>query len=142
MPVLAPSGRDKETLSRLPRSGERTVLDTDATGKRHDTGDRVLYTDDFGYAHESASYLKSRGNQPRYMVDNTGAWDVGKDADAGNVLYQYMDQSMKDTAAWNKSTPNTTVGDFRWENYTASVDVAFAERTAAAPRSACASRRA
>ncbi|GAA1288221.1 glycoside hydrolase family 30 protein [Streptomyces aureus] len=116
---------DKETLSRLPRSGERTVLDTDATGKRHDTGDRVLYADDFGYAHESASYLKSRGNQPRYMVDNTGAWEVGKDADGGNVLYQYMDQSMKDTAAWNKSTPNTTVGDFRWENYTASVDVAF-----------------
>lgn len=41
------------------------------------------------------------------------------------MLYQYMDQSMKDAAAWNKNTPNTTVGDFRWENYKASVDVSF-----------------
>jgi hypothetical protein len=41
------------------------------------------------------------------------------------VLYQYLDQSMKDTGAWNRNTPNTTVGDFRWENYRATVDVSF-----------------
>ncbi|MFJ3273813.1 hypothetical protein [Streptomyces sp. NPDC086776] len=55
------------------------------------------------------------------MVDQTGAREVGGDG----VLYQYMDQSMKDTAAWNKNTSNTMVGDFRWENYKASVDVSF-----------------
>jgi hypothetical protein len=132
-------GRDKATNQRLPSSAARTVLDTDASGKRHDTHDTVLYADDFGYEEEgrvqvgadngarklSQSYLKSRGSQPRYMVDQTGAWEVGKDEGGDNVLYQYLDQSMKDTGAWNRNTPNTTVGDFRWENYKASVDVSF-----------------
>lgn len=130
---------DKATSRRLPESTARTVLDTDASGKRRDTHDRVLYADDFGYEEEnrvqvgtdngghkvSQSYLQSRGNQPRYLVDNTGAWEVGKDASGNNVLYQYLDQSMKDTGAWNRNTPNTTVGDFRWENYRATVDVSF-----------------
>jgi hypothetical protein len=130
---------DKATKQRLPQSWDRTVLDTDATGKKRDTRDAVLYADDFGYEEEgrvqvgtgngahktSQPYLTSRGNQPRYMVDQTGAWEVGKDAAGDNVLYQYMDQSMKDTAAWNRNTPNTTVGDFRWENYRATVDVSF-----------------
>jgi hypothetical protein len=131
--------RDKATAQRLPRSAARTVLDTDATGKRHNTRDTVLYADDFGYEEEgrvqvgtdngarkaSRAYLTSRGDQPRYLVDQTGAWEVGKDPDGDNVLYQYLDQSMKDTGAWNRNTPNTTVGDFRWENYKASVDVSF-----------------
>ncbi|MEV5608601.1 GH59 galactosidase [Streptomyces sp. NPDC052225] len=120
---------DEDTGRRLPSSGERTVLDTDRSGGRGDTRDRYLYADDFAYKEEGdvrvgrtrQPYLASRGNQPRYMVDQTGAWEVGGDG----KLYQYMDQSMRDTAAWNKNTPNTTVGDFRWENYTASVDVSF-----------------
>ncbi|MGR3934186.1 GH59 galactosidase [Streptomyces sp. BRA346] len=130
---------DKATKQRLPESRDRTVLDTDATGKKHNTRDNVLYADDFGYEEEgevqvgtgngahkaSQPYLRSRGNQPRYMVDQTGAWEVGEDAGGNNVLYQYMDQSMKDTGAWNRNTPNTTVGDFRWENYRATVDVSF-----------------
>ncbi|KJK35665.1 GH59 galactosidase [Streptomyces variegatus] len=130
---------DKATKQRLPESRDRTVLDTDATGKKHNSRDNVLYADDFGYEEEgrvqvgtgngahkaSQPYLRSRGNQPRYMVDQTGAWEVGEDASGDNVLYQYMDQSMKDTGAWNRHTPNTTVGDFRWENYRASVDVSF-----------------
>ncbi|MDT0611145.1 GH59 galactosidase [Streptomyces lancefieldiae] len=133
---------DRTTRQRLPESGDRTVLDTDATGRKHDTRDDVLYADDFGYEEEgrvqvgtangaakaSRPYLASRGNQPRYMVDQTGAWEVGQGADGGNVLYQYMDQSMKNTGAWNRHTPNTTVGDFRWENYKATVDVSFPDR--------------
>jgi hypothetical protein len=130
---------DKATRQRLPESTARTVLDTDATGKKHNTRDDVLYADDFGYEEEGTvrvgtgngahkapqPYLRSRGNQPRYLVDQTGAWEVGEDARGNNVLYQYMDQSMKDTGAWNRNTPNTTVGDFRWENYRATVDVSF-----------------
>ncbi|MET8403350.1 GH59 galactosidase [Streptomyces sp900116325] len=120
---------DASTKQRLPKSGERAVLDSDASGRRGDTHDTYLYADDFAYDEEGKvrvgktfqPYLASRGNQPRYMVDQTGAWEVGDDG----VLYQYMDQSMKDTAAWNNNTPNTTVGDFRWENYRASVDVSF-----------------
>ncbi|GLY04207.1 carbohydrate-binding protein [Actinoplanes sp. NBRC 101535] len=116
---------DPETSRRLPETGERTVLDD---------GD-VLYADDFGYADEgpvevgvgngaerqTQPYLASRGHEPRYLVDQTGAWQVGADG----TLYQYLDQSMKDTAAWNRTTPNTLVGDFRWQNYRASADVSF-----------------
>jgi chitodextrinase len=104
---------DTAPAERLPETLPRTVLDTDATGENLDTRDTILYADDF-------SYPAARGGEPRYMVDQTGAWQVGDD-----VLYQLMDQSMKDTAAWNRTTPNTLVGDFRWQNYRASVDVAF-----------------
>tara|TARA_R110002051_G_scaffold80954_3_gene144994 strand:- start:7098 stop:11333 length:4236 start_codon:yes stop_codon:yes gene_type:complete len=123
---------------RLPESLDRTVLDTDETGKNHDTDDSHLYADNFDYAEEgnvdvginngadteSVPYLESRGDQPRYMVDQTGAWEVG-DVDGNGVLYQYLDQSMKNTKAWNPRLPNTLVGDFRWQNYTATVDASF-----------------
>ncbi|MFC4070184.1 carbohydrate-binding protein [Actinoplanes subglobosus] len=96
---------DAGPAPQLPETSPRTVLDTGGT---------TLYTDDFDYP-------ASRGSEPRYMVDQTGAWQVGDD----DVLYQLMDQSMKDTAAWNRTTPNTLVGDFRWQNYRASVGVTF-----------------
>ena len=130
---------DPTMEQRLPGSGERTVLDTTPTGRGHDAGDGVLYADDFEYRQEPGvqvgvddgsrkvhqSYLESRGDQPRYMVDQTGAWEVGADTSHNHVLYQRMDQSMKNTGAWNPGTPNTLVGDFRWQNYTATVDVSF-----------------
>ncbi|PWK48250.1 carbohydrate binding protein [Actinoplanes xinjiangensis] len=119
---------DAEPVEPLPETLPRTVLDTDATGKTPDTRDTVLYADDFDYAEEgdvkvggqTRPYLASRGGEPRYLVDQTGAWQVD-----GDVLYQLMDQSMKDTAAWNRTTPNTLVGDFHWQNYKAGVDVSF-----------------
>jgi chitodextrinase len=97
---------DPAPAERLPESSPRTVLDTGGT---------ELYSDDFDNPRNSA-----RGAEPRYMVDQTGAWQVVDDR-----LYQLMDQSMKDTAAWNRNSPNTLVGDFRWQNYRASVDVSF-----------------
>jgi len=125
---------DPAMAARLPQSLPRTVLDTDETGKKPDPDDNILYADDFQYAEEGTvevgvgngasrqrqPYLASRGDQPRYLVDQTGAWEV-----SDGVLYQYLDQSMKDTAAWNRNNPNTLVGDFRWQNYKASVDVSF-----------------
>lgn len=130
---------DSAMRQRLPQSGERSVLDTDGTGRRADDRDDVLYADDFEYREEPAvpvgvdngartvpePYLESRGDQPRYLVDQTGAWEVGADGSGNHLLYQRMDQSMKDTNAWNRSTPNTLLGDFRWQNYKATVDVSF-----------------
>jgi chitodextrinase len=130
---------DPTTAERVPESVERTVLDTDATGKNRNTDDGMLYADDFEYAEEAGvqvgvdngarkqqvDYLASRGNEPRYFVDQSGAWQVGESPAGGNAMYQLMDQSMKDTKAWNPRTPNTLLGDFRWQNYTAKVDVAF-----------------
>jgi chitodextrinase len=104
---------DAAPAERLPESSPRTVLDTGGT---------LLYADDFAYPAGSP-----RGDEPRYMVDQTGAWQVVDDR-----LYQLMDQSMKDTAAWNRNSPNTLVGDFRWHNYRASVDVSFPDTAGSA----------
>jgi chitodextrinase len=104
---------DAGPADRLPESSPRTVLDTEGA---------LLYADDFDYPADSP-----RGDEPRYMVDQTGAWQVVDDR-----LYQLMDQSMKDTAAWNRNSPNTLVGDFRWQNYRASVDVSFPDTAGSA----------
>ena len=110
-------------------NADRTVLDTDSTGRRQDTTDNVLYADDFEYAEEpaleqynaktkvttSVDYLTARGNEPRYFLDTHGAYFVenGKlKADLSTSVGQ-----------WNGGEPSTIVGDFRWMDYTSSLDV-------------------
>lgn len=95
---------------------DRTVLDTDATGAVNGvTNDKVLYADNFEYAEEGADYLKDRGNEPRYMLDAHGAWTV----ENGRLKQELADS----VGQWNPGDPSTIVGDFRWMDYTASVDV-------------------
>ena len=104
---------------RLPEEREKTVLDTDRTGAKQDTTDKFLYADDFNYAEYDKNYLASRGNEPRYAVDFTGAWVV-----QDGKLKQLLDQSVSE---WNPNEPNTVIGDFRWMNYKAGVDVTVAD---------------
>lgn len=95
---------------------DRTVLDTDKTGKTNGvTTDNVLYADDFEYKEEPADYLKERGNEPRYMLDAHGAWVV-----EDGRLKQELANSV---GQWNGGDPSTIVGDFRWMDYLTSVDV-------------------
>lgn len=105
----------EEYKERLPEDNEKTVLDTDETGKNRDTGNETLYADDFEYGEEAEGYLENRGNEPRYIVDLTGAFLV-KDGQMKQVLNQSVGQ-------WNSNEPNCVVGDFRWANYKAGVDV-------------------
>lgn len=103
----------------MPEEGvnteERTVLDTDETGKNADTSDEYLYADDFEYKEEAEGYLESRGNEPRYMIDTHGAWVV-EDGQLAQILTASVNQ-------WNGGDPMTIVGDFRWMNYIADVDI-------------------
>ena len=95
---------------------DRAVLDTDKSGKTNGvTNDKVLYADNFEYREEPANYLKDRGNEPRYMLDAHGAWVV-----ENGRLKQELANSV---AQWNGGDPSTIVGDFRWMDYMASVDV-------------------
>ncbi len=118
------------------RIDERTVLDTDSTGKNPDTTDDYLYADAFDYTDEEADvpvynnvtgettmvpYLESRGNEPRYMVDSHGAFVV-----VDGKLKQLLTSSV---SQWNSGDPMTILGDFRWNDYSASVTVSFAEAT-------------
>jgi len=128
----------------LPVEGERTILDTDATGTHRKTDDRILYADDFDYAGKevvvigpggtiagSESYIASRGGDkgaiPRYTHDRNGAFETYRDEETGNyVLRQQLDRDIMGLGgAWNAGEPVTAIGDFRWLNYKASVDVSF-----------------
>lgn len=120
------------TVKDAPAEGihneDRTVLDTDATGRNLDTTDEFLYADNFDYKEESpmeqyhvntgttsVPYLKARGNEPRYLLDTHGAWIV-----EDGRLKQELGSSI---AQWNGGEPATIVGDFRWMDYTAEVNV-------------------
>ncbi|WP_110932333.1 S-layer homology domain-containing protein [Paenibacillus bouchesdurhonensis] len=128
----------------LPVEGERTILDTDATGSVQNTGDRILYADDFDYSGKTVpvigaggqitgtqGYIESRGGSkgaiPRYTHDRNGAFEAYLDEQTGNyVLRQQLDRGLMGLGGtWNNGEPVTTIGDYRWTNYKASVDVSF-----------------
>ena len=93
----------------------RGVLDTDATGKTGNTNDDYLYADNFEYEEEDANYLAERGNEPRYMLDTHGAWIVENG--------QLKQENAAGVTQWNGGDPATIVGDWRWMDYGASIDV-------------------
>lgn len=134
----------KEHTQPLPVEGERTVLDTDSTGARQDTESEYLYADDYeyqdktvkvldgkgGFTEETEDYITSRGGDTgamaRYTHTMNGAFEVYKTADGNRVLRQQLDTDTYGVGeSWNSGDPVTLVGDFRWTNYAASIDVLF-----------------
>jgi len=128
----------------LPVEGARTVLDTDATGAGHDDSDTILYADDFDYSARTVpvigagaqitgteDYVASRGGTqsviPRYVCDRNGAFEAYLPSGSSNyVLRQQLDQSVMGLGGtWNSGDPITGIGDNRWLDYKASVDVSF-----------------
>ena len=135
---------DPEFNEPLPVEGERAVLDTDATGSVADSSDAVLYADDFDYTAKtvpligeagqlmgSEDYVAARGGptsvSPRYFSDRNGAFEAFLDMGSNNyVLRQQLDQAITGLGGtWNDGEPITAIGDNRWLNYRASVDVSF-----------------
>ena len=138
----------KEHTEAMPVEGERTVLDTDATGDVQDTEDGYLYADDFeytgktvpvldgkgGFTGEKEDYIASRGGEKgamaRYTHTLNGAFEVYKSGSGNHVLRQQLDKKSTGVgSAWNSGDPVTLVGDYRSTNYTAAIDVLF-ERAA------------
>ncbi len=128
----------------LPVEDTRAVLDTDATGAAPDKADKILYADDFEYATKTVpvigtggqvsgteSYVTARGGPqgviPRYTCDRNGAFEVYQPSGSTNfVLRQQLDQPTTGVgSAWNAGNPITGIGDNRWLDYRASVDVSF-----------------
>ena len=133
-----------EYASPLPVEGARTVLDTDATGDVQNTTDKILYADDFDYSNKTVpvigaaatitgteDYVTSRGGAlsviPRYVCDRNGAFEAYLPSGSTNyMLRQQVDQAaMGLGGTWNNGNPITGIGDNRWLNYKASVDVSF-----------------
>jgi len=128
----------------LPIEDERTVLDTDSTGSVQDTTDKILYADNFDYSSKTVpiigadgqisgteSFITSRGGSksviPRYTSDRNGAFEAYlPDGSTNYILRQQVDQSVMGLGGtWNNGNPITGIGDNRWLNYKASVDVSF-----------------
>jgi hypothetical protein len=145
MTVTTLANRDNPDLgAALPVEGARAILDTGATGAAPNTAGQILYADDFDYTGKTVpiigaggeitgteDYIASRGGPagaiPRYTCDRNGAFEVYLPAGSTNyVLRQQLDQSVVPLGgAWNPGDPITGIGDNRWLNYKASVDVAF-----------------
>ena len=125
---------EKDNNGDYIQTEKRTVLDTDSTGKNPDTTDDYLYADNFNYKEEGdveqyrmdgvtsangetteVPYLTARGNEPRYMLDTHGAWIV-----ENGQLKQENSASVNE---WRRGEPTTIVGDWRWMDYSASIDV-------------------
>ncbi len=128
----------------LPVEGSRTVLDTDETGAVQNTTDKILYADNFDYGSKtvpvigeggtitgSESFITSRGGPqgaiPRYTCERNGAFEVVLPSGGtnGHLRQQLDSPSMGIGGAWNAGNPITAIGDRRWLNYKASVDVSF-----------------
>ncbi|MCR5202030.1 MAG: leucine-rich repeat protein [Lachnospiraceae bacterium] len=135
---------DEEVTKELPEDNERTVLDTDSTGDVQNTEDGYLYTDDFEYAGKQVydldsegkvtttdeNYIDVRGGETgaiaRYTNTLNGAFEVYKKANGNHVLRQQIDSATMGLGnAWRDGDAATLIGDYRWTNYSASVDVLF-----------------
>ncbi|WP_240639026.1 RICIN domain-containing protein [Micromonospora ureilytica] len=133
-----------EYLEPLPVEGQRTVLDTEISGDVQSTSDNILYADGFDYSGKTVpvigsggtitgteDFITSRGGArsviPRYASDRNGAFEAYQpDGSTNYVLRQQLDGPSQGLgAAWNGGDAVTRIGDSRWLNYKASVDVSF-----------------
>ena len=108
-----------------------TTLDKTAPVPKNEgckTESQVLalpYSDNFDYGEE---YLAEFGGTPHYTTDQGGAFEVVS-ADGSCSLVQMINEDNKPTDWRFRGTPNpiTTLGDDRWSDYAASVDITLAD---------------
>ncbi|MEU4243771.1 sugar-binding protein [Actinoplanes sp. NPDC026619] len=135
--------RDPEWTAPLPVEGERPVLDADPAHG-------VLWADGFDYRGKTVpvigaggrvtkrrtGFVDSRGGDtgadPLYTWDRNGAFEAIRAEHGNYVLRQQVDRAATGVGrAWNDADPITGVGDLRWTDYQASVDVRFDRAPAA-----------
>ncbi|WP_164473052.1 hypothetical protein [Clostridium sp. E02] len=94
---------------------------------------KLPYCDHFDY---EASFVEERGGTPLFTTDIEGAFEVQKSEDIGYVLMQMINGdnrpyswnpwgSGSDESSQTTNSPWTVLGDHRWANYTAGIDVKF-----------------
>ncbi|HMR48667.1 MAG TPA: Ig-like domain-containing protein [Arachnia sp.] len=132
---------DEGWTTPLPVEGERTVLDDGAPGG-------VLWADDFDYTDltvpviaaggglsgDTEDFIASRGGDvgtiPLFSWDRNGAFEAYLTPTGERVLRQQIDNAATGVGgAWNGGDPVTGIGDRRWTNYQATVDVKLERAT-------------
>lgn len=109
---------------------------TSYTAGQNDSGveRKVLglpYRDNFDY---EDSFIEERGGTPYFTTDLEGAFEVCRSEDTGYVLKQMINGenrpynwnpwgSGSDESSQTTAVPWTVLGDHRWANYTAGIDV-------------------
>ncbi len=81
----------------------------------------------FPYSDDFESY--STGQQPRYMSDQAGVFEVVNNPTRGKVLQQTINQRGIEWLYHVNPNPHTFVGDTAWRNYTVEVDIKLNEPT-------------
>src|SRR5690606_34827561 len=88
-----------------------------------------------GLLGRTEDFVDSRGGDtgaiPLYTWDRNGSFEAYLADDGERVLRQQVDREGTGVGgAWNNGEPVTAVGDRRWTNYRATVDVRFERDTA------------
>lgn len=86
------------------------------------------YEDNFAYAACASGFLDERGGAPKYMTDQTGAFEVEKTL-SGNALVQQITYDCKPVEWAGRNEPTTNFGDDRWADILLSAEVEFASAT-------------
>ncbi|UFU06350.1 bacterial Ig-like domain-containing protein [Ruania halotolerans] len=133
---------DEGWTTPLPVESERTVLDAGL-----DSGEGVLWSDDFDYTErtipqltaegqvstQTDAFVEARGGEtgaiPLFTWDRNGAFEAYLDGEEWVLRQQVDTEATGVGGAWNGGDPITAIGDRRWTNYRATVDVRFERET-------------
>lgn len=91
---------------------------------------KLPYSDDFEYTSYGEDFLASRGCAPLYTTDQSGAFEI-EELDGSNVLVQQITQDIRPKEWGGTSDPVTNLGDDRWSDYSASIEVLLADDASA-----------
>ncbi|MBQ8967263.1 glycosyl hydrolase family 59 [Ruminococcus sp.] len=87
---------------------------------------RLPYSDDFEYTAYGEGFLASRGYAPLYTTDQGGAFEI-ENAGGNNVLVQKITEDIRPVEWGGSCEPVTILGDDRWSDISASIEVKLAD---------------
>lgn len=117
------------TLTTL--DGQKSFAECQTSDYQIESADTVLplpYYDNYNYEEK---FIASRGGAPLYQTDVSGSFEVQDGVLVQKVKYNERPYGWGNTENRYNSDPYTQVGDDRWSDYKASIDVTF-DKTAAA----------
>jgi len=82
------------------------------------------YSDDFSYSNMLSDFLKQRGQTPLFTTDEGGAFEINSISNKNVLVQQIKKEEKAKEWGWTPE-PVTNLGDDRWFNYSAEIDIRF-----------------
>jgi len=114
------------TLSSLDIEPVKEALALSSLSSKDDKVLELPYQDDFNYRAKTEDFLMERGSAPLYTCDQGGAFEVAK-VDGQNLLQQKINSEERSREWGSSPEPVTNLGDDRWFNYSAEIEVKFSQ---------------